>query len=340
MQAGRFLNASGCGWGVVGHINNAGCDMAHADDHALLYVEDDRFEQMAFDLMMKQKKLPYLVTIAGSVQEAREKLTEKTFDVIVTDFALGDGTGFDLFPLLRGAPIIVVTAAGDQEIAVRAMKAGAYDYLIKDESRHYLSILPLTLEKAIDWKRTERQLRLLSDALMHTSDSVIITDPQNRITFVNNAFLTSYGYAGPGPIGSDCSIIGETGAEGEFEHTRKDGSTIPVLLSRSVIRDERGDVVAIAILARDIAEKKRADLEREKLIRELQEALANVKALSGMLPICAWCKKVRDDKGYWNQVEQFIRDHSEAEFTHGICPDCAEKYKKEFDDVIKSKIHD
>jgi len=58
---------------------------------------------------------------------------------------------------------------------------------------------------------------------------------------------------------------------------------------------------------------------------EMREALSNVKTLSGMLPICASCKKIRDDKGYWNQIEAYIRDHSEAEFSHGICPECAKK---------------
>jgi YesN/AraC family two-component response regulator len=65
--------------------------------------------------------------------------------------------------------------------------------------------------------------------------------------------------------------------------------------------------------------------EREKLITDLREALAKVKLLSGFLPICASCKKIRDDEGYWQQIESYIRDHSEAEFSHGICPDCARK---------------
>jgi hypothetical protein len=64
---------------------------------------------------------------------------------------------------------------------------------------------------------------------------------------------------------------------------------------------------------------------REKLINELQEALANIRTLKGLIPICSSCKKVRDDKGYWQQVEVYVRDHSEAEFTHGICPDCFRK---------------
>jgi sigma-B regulation protein RsbU (phosphoserine phosphatase) len=64
---------------------------------------------------------------------------------------------------------------------------------------------------------------------------------------------------------------------------------------------------------------------QKKLIIELEDALSRIKQLSGFLPICSSCKKIRDDKGYWNQIEQYIRDHSEAEFSHGICPDCAKK---------------
>jgi YesN/AraC family two-component response regulator len=75
---------------------------------------------------------------------------------------------------------------------------------------------------------------------------------------------------------------------------------------------------------------KRHHEERDRLINELQVALAKVKLLSGLLPICACCKKVRDDKGYWNQIESYISEHSEAEFSHGICPECAKKLYSEF----------
>jgi len=74
--------------------------------------------------------------------------------------------------------------------------------------------------------------------------------------------------------------------------------------------------------------------EKEKLIVELQEALAKVKTLSGLLPICSSCKKIRDDNGYWNQIETYIRQHSEADFTHGICPTCA---KMLYPGLIKDK---
>ena len=81
----------------------------------------------------------------------------------------------------------------------------------------------------------------------------------------------------------------------------------------------------------DITERKQAEKEREKLIKELQEALEKVKTLSGFLPICVNCKKIRDDKGYWNQIESYIRDHSDAEFSHSICPDCAKKLYPDLD---------
>ncbi len=73
----------------------------------------------------------------------------------------------------------------------------------------------------------------------------------------------------------------------------------------------------------DVTERKRVEGERERLVKALEDSLAKVRRLSGMLPICASCKRIRDDKGYWQQVEQYIKKHSEAEFSHGLCPECA-----------------
>ena len=69
---------------------------------------------------------------------------------------------------------------------------------------------------------------------------------------------------------------------------------------------------------------------QNKRKKELEEATQKIKVLSGFLPICAHCKKIRDDKGYWNQIESYIRDHSEAEFSHGICPECSKKLYPEY----------
>ncbi len=75
----------------------------------------------------------------------------------------------------------------------------------------------------------------------------------------------------------------------------------------------------------DISERVKTEKEKENLIKQLQESLSQVKQLSGFIPICATCKNIRDDKGYWNQIESYIKERSEAEFSHSICPDCAHK---------------
>ena len=88
------------------------------------------------------------------------------------------------------------------------------------------------------------------------------------------------------------------------------------------IEDSTGQMLFVLVMVEDISERRRAAEERERMIDELKEALANVKTLRGLIPICASCKKIRDDKGYWSQVEVYVRERSEAEFSHGICPDC------------------
>lgn len=92
--------------------------------------------------------------------------------------------------------------------------------------------------------------------------------------------------------------------------------------------------IGMGYIRNRIREREEAEQERNRYIEELQEALKKIKQLGGMLPICASCKKIRDDKGYWNQIESYIRDHSEAQFSHGICPECAKKLYPDLD------IHD
>jgi PAS domain S-box-containing protein len=108
---------------------------------------------------------------------------------------------------------------------------------------------------------------------------------------------------------------------------------LSVLIEAMVSEDRRECRAAVL----DITARHEAETERERLIQELQLALSRVKALSGLLPICARCKKIRDDQGYWKQVETYIRSHSEATFTHSICPECRHKLYPEFDDPVPTR---
>lgn len=113
-------------------------------------------------------------------------------------------------------------------------------------------------------------------------------------------------------------------SEIEFRIICRDGSQKWIALAFLPVY-EGTDFIGTRGSSRDITERKRVEVEREGLISDLRDALSKVKLLSGLIPICAHCKKIRDDKGYWNQIESYIKDHSEASFTHGICPDCLEK---------------
>ena len=104
---------------------------------------------------------------------------------------------------------------------------------------------------------------------------------------------------------------------------KKNGEEFPVEVGLGYAHTQSGIIISAVII--DISRQQKMEKEREGLIAELKDALSRVKQLSGLLPICASCKKIRDDGGYWNQIEAYIRDHSEADFSHGICPDCARR---------------
>jgi HAMP domain-containing protein len=97
------------------------------------------------------------------------------------------------------------------------------------------------------------------------------------------------------------------------------------------VEERTQDLIAMnQRLIQEISERNRVAAEWQKTVIELQEAMANVKILKGLLPICAECKKIRNDDGYWQQIESYVRDHTEAEFSHSICPDCMRKLYPEF----------
>lgn len=126
----------------------------------MLLVEDDRVDQMAFERMVRKERLPYDYTCVQSVAEGRKAIEENDYDIVVADYRLGDGTGFDLIiEAPPDLPMILVTGAGGEEVAVKALKAGAADYLMKDRAGAYLKTLPITVTNALKTKAAERELK-------------------------------------------------------------------------------------------------------------------------------------------------------------------------------------
>ncbi len=114
----------------------------------------------------------------------------------------------------------------------------------------------------------------------------------------------------------------------EWIHVKYDGTPFPALVTLSAMTI--GSRKLVLAVGRDLTDVKQAAAKREQLIDELKEALGKIKTLKGLFPICASCKKIRDDQGYWNQIEEYIRDRSDAKFSHGICPECAKKLYPDF----------
>ncbi|MGH7260944.1 MAG: PAS domain S-box protein [Nitrospiraceae bacterium] len=135
------------------------------------------------------------------------------------------------------------------------------------------------------------------------------------------------------------SIARRAGLHGAFAFPILSGSELTGVIeffSRQVRKPDEHLLLMMGALGSQIGlflSRRLIEAERERLLKELQEALTNIKTLRGLLPICAACKKVRDDSGYWNRIEDYVRDRSEAEFTHGICPECARKMHPDWDEA-------
>ncbi len=198
----------------------------------VLLVEDDKIDQMAFERFIHQQNLPYRYLIASSLHEARQTIAAEDFDIIISDYLLGDGTAFDIFALQNKCPVIVTTGSGDEEIAAKAMKSGAYDYLIKDPEGNYLKVLPVTIENTLKRKHNEDELekyhsrleelvkersqalleevtkhkktltelreseKLFRQAFDNALTGMLLVDPQGIILESNNAFTSMLGYSG------------------------------------------------------------------------------------------------------------------------------------------------
>jgi len=184
-------------------------------------------------------------------------------------------------------------------------------------------------------RRSEEKYRTLYDSAL---DAIFILDMDGRCLDINRTAHERLGYTREEMMSLHLSEIDspEFGSQAASRmaqlqqqgrlimpsaHRRKDGTIMPVEINASVI-DYEGRK-AIFSIVRDITERKQAEQEREKLIAELQKLLAEIKTLHGILPICSSCKKIRDDKGAWHQLETYISAHTNSEFSHGLCMECA-----------------
>jgi len=332
---------------------NAGPISVSGTAPRILVVEDEAL--VAENLRHSLRDLGYSVAgIADTAEEAIGLAREHKPDLVLCDIRIKgpeDGTAAAR-TLSRelDVPVVFLTAHADEATLQRAWQTGPFGYVVKPYSERDLRIaIEIALERHRSEKRARRAERLLDATLRSIADAVIATDAQGRITFMNPVAEALTGDNANDAVGRELEASfqaseplrsqadpnpglavfqsGEVTAPQKNQTlAAKDGKLRPIDGSCAPIRDEAGQTVGSILVFRDVSERKKHEVEREKLIAELQQALANVRTLRGLLPICAWCKQIRDDDGYWQGVEAYIQARSDAEFTHGICPECFEKH--------------
>ena len=318
----------------------------------ILIVEDEAI--VAKNIEVALKRHGYGVpTIALSGEEAIQQAAGLRPDLVLMDIRLqGDMLGVEAARQIHdrfGIPVVYLTAYADTATLEQAKPSEPFGYLVKPfKVEDLYSTIEMALYKhELDQKlrESETRYRMVSELTSDFAYSVRVgVDGTLVVEWVTEAYERITGFSrSPGMVADiwhglvhpddqavahehlQTVLAGQADAR-EYRIVRSDGE-IRWLHNhaRPAWDEELGRIVRIYAAAQDITARRQAEAERESLILELQGALAQVRTLRGLLPICASCKRIRDDQGYWTAVEVYILEHSDAEFSHGLCPDCARK---------------
>jgi PAS domain S-box-containing protein len=327
----------------------------------VLIVDDSEDDVLLIARALEKENFKLTPRRVDNAVDLNAALDARPWDLILSDYSMPGFNGAEALQLCRkkafDAPFIIVSGRIGEEVAVEMMKAGASDYVMKDDLPRLAPAVTRELRAARDRKvRRQAQLAMAHLAsIVETCDDAIISQTLGgTILSWNSGAERMFGYSAEDMVGepietlvprdqrgeiSDIRDVIQSGRRVERIETvrlRRDGTGIDVSITVSPIKNSDGNIQGASIILRDITERKRQENERSRLIEELTDALKRVKTLNGLLPICASCKKIRNDGGYWEQVETYIRSRSNAEFTHGICPDCVRSLYPEYQSILNS----
>jgi PAS domain S-box-containing protein len=211
--------------------------------------------------------------------------------------------------------------------------------MTEDQTVAQLKARIAELEAALSRRTSE-----WDDTVNALSDWVCIIDRDFRIVRTNRAVETFLGITPAEAVGRTCyQLVHGTDARidhcpippmvkslqrSQTEVRLEDGRWLSVTADPLV--DKSGQLIGAVHMVRDITALRAVQAERETLIQELEQTLAEVKTLKGLIPICANCRRIRDDTGAWSPLEAFVRNNFDADFSHGLCPECAKKEYEEY----------
>jgi PAS domain S-box-containing protein len=326
--------------------------------HVLIIEDSERDAELVIRQLKEAGYTIYHERIE-TADEMKVALEMLAWDIIIADYKLPQFNAPAALTVLKKTgldiPFIVISGTIGEETVVELMKAGAHDYLMKNKLIRLVPAVKREIaeaqvrqerrQTAKALRASEERYRTLAEA---AHDMIFIINRDDLVEYVNTSAAGLFHQRPEEIIGKtraslfspevlreqqrSLQNVFETGMSkyAESKSTFKDQifwlSTwlVPLL-------DDTGQVTAVMGVARDITNQKWLEEDKQKLLNKLQNALTQIKTLSGLLPICSVCKKIRDDEGYWQQVEGYIQNHTDVIFTHGVCPDCFPKLYPDFD---------
>lgn len=321
---------------------------------SILVIDDDAGQRKTlFDILNAGG---YETFVAGDGAEGLALLKGNPVNLVLTDLGLPDMSGIDILSKVKAVypaiQVIILTGSATFDSAVEATNLGAFSYLLKP---YDIDQLLLQIQRAIEKQRAEEELRIsrqmLDDVTQGITESILLLSSDYKILWANRTAIAQTGLTMDEIVGNFCYAVThhrespceppnepcplrEALATGNSKiaqhiHYDKDGKEIVAEVNVYPVKDNAGDITELVHVSRDITERDRLKKEIADKVTELEASLARVKQLEGILPICVYCKKIRDDTDKWRQMEEYISKHSEADFSHGICPECSIKVTNE-----------
>jgi ABC-type amino acid transport substrate-binding protein len=289
----------------TGQLDIIACSAKSPDREAFLNFSRP---YLSFPLVIiTQKDAPFV----GGLQDLHGKRVALIKKVVTKEWLQRDGLEVDALPVATPLKALQAVSAGRAEAAIENLAAASY-------LMHKHGLVNLKVAAPTDWGEYELYFAVRKDwpVLASIINKALADIPAEQQSGIRHKWITVRYELGVAPeeIAKWAAI-----------------AALPVALFILCM------LVYNSRLRKEIVRRRQAEQEREKVIQDLQNALLNVKQLKGLLPICSSCKKIRDDQGYWQQVEEYVTQHSEAEFSHGICPQCMEKLYPETYERMKQK---
>jgi two-component system cell cycle response regulator len=314
------------------------------EEKKILVVDDDpKLRKTIADILGGKG---YATAVAATGAEAIAAMASDDISLALIDLMLPDMPGLEVMARIQAmSPLteaIILTGNASMDTAIKAISQGALSYLLKP---YNMDDLLLNIKHGVERQQAKQEILRLASFPRLDPHPEIELDSAGEVSFLNPAGermfpgLSAQGVSHPllhDPM--EMIAVLRQGKEQEETITERAIDAATYELHISYIQD----INRIRIYVVDITESKHAQerLQRysadlEKKNKELQEALAKIKQLTGMLPICASCKRIRDDKGDWSGVETYVSEHTDAVVSHGLCPECEKKGREDLAQLLR-----